>query len=50
MPRIIAKLELEANQSIEDRKIQAERNRIQEKMLPKIKEEQERIDNEVREF
>ena len=46
----MAKLELDAKQTMEDRKIQAERNRIQEEKLRKIREEQERIDNEIIEF
>jgi len=50
LPRIMAKLELDAKQTMEDRKIQAERNRIHEKKLLMIKKEQERIDNEILEF
>lgn len=50
LPRIMAKLELDAKQTMEERKIQAKRNRIQEEKLRKIKEEQERIDNEILEF
>jgi hypothetical protein len=50
LPRIMAKLELDAKQTMEDRKIQAERNRIQEEKLRKIKAEQNRIENEILKF
>jgi len=50
LPRIMAKLELDAMQTMEDRRIQAEHNRIQEEKLRKFREEQERIEKEISDF
>ena len=50
IPRIMAKLELDAKQTMEDRRIQAEKNRIQEEKLRKFREEQEIIEKEISDF
>lgn len=50
LPRIMVKLELDAKQTMEDRRIQAEHDRIREEKLRQIREEQESIDNEISEF